>query len=89
MEATASSTLKELRTACQVLYSTGTKLMDTRMRWLADNQNVANILQVGSRKHAVQEEVERMFIYPCSMRFTMSLDGYHEKIISMTNFLVT
>ena len=60
-----SSTWRELSAVCRVLLSVAPKLVNSRVRWFADNQNVAHILRVGSRKphlHAVALKVFNMSI---------------------------
>ena len=56
-EAKLSSTWRELKAVSQVLESIEPQLMHARLRWFADDQNVVQILQVGSRKHDLQLEV--------------------------------
>jgi hypothetical protein len=51
-----SSTWRELAAVQRVLMAVAVKLLNTRVRWFTDNQNVARILMVGSKKpllHAV------------------------------------
>ena len=55
-EAAKSSTWRELAAVFRVLSSVAAKLGNVHVRWFTDNQNVARILQVGSRTkelHAV------------------------------------
>ena len=59
-EASQSSTWRELSAVYQVLLAVACKLANTRVRWFTDNQNVARILQVGSKKpqlHAIALKV--------------------------------
>ena len=59
-EAGRSSTWRELSAVHLVLLSVAQKLVNARVRWFTDNQNVARILQVGSRKpdlHAIALKV--------------------------------
>ena len=49
-EAEQSSTWRELMAVWRVLLSVANKLQNMHVRWFTDNQNVARILQVGSRK---------------------------------------
>ena len=60
-EAKLSSTLRELKAVRLVLESVADKLQGARVRWFTDNQNVVRILEVGSRKYDLQEEVVRVF----------------------------
>lgn len=45
----------------RVLDSIAPKLHSARVRWFSDNQNVAHILQVGSRKPHLQEQAIKVF----------------------------
>ena len=59
-EASQSSTWRELSAVYQVHLAVACKLANTRVRWFTDNQNVARILQVGSKKpqlHAIALKV--------------------------------
>ena len=59
-EAQQSSTWRELAAVLQVLKSVAAKLANFRVRWFTDNQNVARILSVGSKKpllHALATKV--------------------------------
>ena len=49
LEAQQSSTWRELRAVGLVLNSLMVKLKNCTVRWFTDNQNVARILQVGSK----------------------------------------
>ena len=60
-QARQSSTWRELRAVVMVLESLGHKLSNSRVRWFTDNQNVARILEVGSRKFNLQCEVVKVF----------------------------
>ena len=53
-EAKQSSTWRELVAVRNVLQSVMTKLRNMRVRWFTDNQNVARILRVGSRREHLQ-----------------------------------
>lgn len=54
-EALQSSTWRELKAVALVLESVVSKLRNERVKWFTDNQNVARILVVGSRKEHLQE----------------------------------
>ena len=59
-EAQQSSTWRELSAVLRVLMAVATKLKNFRVRWFTDNQNVARILLVGSKKpllHALAVKV--------------------------------
>ena len=60
-QAEQSSTWRELKAVGMVLESLGNKLANSRVRWFTDNQNVVRILEVGSRKLDLQQEVVRVF----------------------------
>ena len=53
-EALQSSTWRELTAVLRVLMAVAAKLMNFRVRWFTDNQNVARILLVGSKKPLLQ-----------------------------------
>ena len=55
-----SSTWRELMTVSLVLESLSMKLRNQRIRWFTDNQNVARILQVGSKSPHLQEVAVRV-----------------------------
>ena len=54
-KAERSSTWCELSAVHLVLLSVARKLVNARVRWFTDNQNVARILQVGSGKPDLHE----------------------------------
>ena len=58
-DASQSSTFHELRAVRLVLESIANKLMNARVRWYSDHQNVVHILEVGSRKPLIQAEAVR------------------------------
>ena len=60
-EAVQSSTFRELKAVRLVLESIAHKLMNARVRWFTDNQNVVRIIEVGSRKPHIQAEALRVF----------------------------
>ena len=53
-----SSTWRELRAVHLVLDTLGPKLKNHRVRWFTDNQNVARIVLIGSRKPALQGTIQ-------------------------------
>ena len=55
-EVCQSSTWRELRAVHLVLQDLGPKLKNHRVRWFTDNQNVARIVLIGSRKPILHEE---------------------------------
>ena len=61
VEATRSSTWRELAGVWKVLQSLASKLSNNRVRWFTDNQNVVRILQVGSRQPQLQEVALKIF----------------------------
>lgn len=60
-EARQSSTWREIRAVTGTLESIAHKLSNQRVRWFTDNQNVARIIQVGSRKELLQLEALNIF----------------------------
>ena len=60
-ETKQSSTFRELNAVRVVLESNADKLLNARVCWFSDNQNVVRILEVGSRKPYLQEEVPKEF----------------------------
>ena len=60
-EALQSSTWRELTAVLRVLMAVAAKLMNFRVRWFTDNQNVARILLVGSKKPLLQAIVLKVF----------------------------
>ena len=61
LEAQQSSTWRELRAVGLVLDSLMVKLKNCTVRWFTDNQNVARILQVGSKTPLLQQEALHVF----------------------------
>ena len=60
-EAKQTSTWRELTAALKVLMAVAAKLMNLRVRWFTDNQNVARILLVGSKKPLLQVVALKVF----------------------------
>ena len=60
-EAQQSSTWRELVAVHRVLEAMANSLQNCRVRWFTDNQNVARLLLVGSRKEHLQIEVLKVF----------------------------
>ena len=60
-ETTQSSTWRELTAVLKVLQSLTSKLANQRVRWFSDNQNVVQILQVGSKQPQLQAIALRIF----------------------------
>ena len=64
-EAACTSTWRELSAVHMVLLSMAPKLVNAQVCWFTDNQNVAHILQLGSRKpdlHAISLQVFDMAV---------------------------
>ena len=75
-EAQQSSTWRELVAVHKVLEAIASRLRNCRVRWFTDNQNVARLLLVGSRKEHLQLEVLKVFSLCVShMVFILSLNG--------------
>ena len=60
-EAHQSSTWRELVAVGRVLDAVAHKLVNGRVRWFTDNQNVPRILSVGSKKEHLQKEALKIF----------------------------
>ena len=60
-EEMAQSTRRELKAVRKVLESLLPKLKNERVRWFSDNQNVARILNIGSKKPHLQKEALAVF----------------------------
>ena len=60
-EAAKSSTWRELAAGFRVLSSVAAKLGNVHVRWFTDSQNVARILQVGSRTKELHAVALRIF----------------------------
>lgn len=71
-EIKTSSTFRELKAVRLVLESIAAKLMHARVRWFSDNQNVVRILQVGSRKLNLQQEVVK--VLNLSLQYQINLE---------------
>ncbi|KAL9963329.1 hypothetical protein ACROYT_G032521 [Oculina patagonica] len=56
-----SSTMREIVAVRKVLHSFAPKLAGLCVKWHTDNQNVARIIDVGSRKSSLQVEAKRIF----------------------------
>ena len=56
-----SSTMREILAVRKVLQSFAPKVAGLCVKWHTDNQNVARIIDVGSRKSGWQSETERIF----------------------------
>ena len=59
--AKGSSTMREILAVRKVLQSFAPKLAGLCVKWHTDNQNVARIISVGSRKSGLQSEAKRFF----------------------------
>ena len=60
-EALQSSTWRELTAVLRVLMAVAARLMNFHVRWFTDNQNVARILLVGSKKPLLQAIALKVF----------------------------
>lgn len=60
-EVRAGSTWRELRAVRMVLESFQAKLMNERVPWLTDNQNVVRIVQYGSKTSDLPKEALSIF----------------------------
>ena len=60
-ESVKSSTWRELKAVTLTLKAFAVELSNHRVRWFTDNQNVAHIIKVGSRKMELQSEAIDIF----------------------------
>ena len=60
-EAKQSSTWRELVAVGRVLQAIASKLVNVRVHWFTDNQNVVRILHIGSAKPHLQSEAVTVF----------------------------
>ena len=72
LEAKESSTWRELRAVRLVLESLMSKLQNCTVRWFTDNQNVARILQVGSRTPLLQKEA--LLVFSLCVKHNVSIE---------------
>ena len=71
-EAGQSSTWRELTAVWRVLLSVAPKPTNTRVRWFTDNQNVARILQVGSKN--LQLHAIALKVFALSVQYQIRLE---------------
>ena len=60
-EACQSSTWRELAAVLRVITAVADKLVNSRVRWFTDNQNVSRILQIGSKKPSLHSLALKVF----------------------------
>ena len=72
LEAQQTSTWHELRAVRLVLESLIIKLRNCKVKWFTDNQNVARILQVGSKIPLLQKEA--LAVFSLSMSHNVSIE---------------
>ena len=73
LEAQQSSTWYEFRAVRMVLESLMAKLQNCTVRWFTDDQNVARILQVGSKTPLLQ--MEALLVFSLCMTHNVSIDS--------------
>ena len=73
VEMVKSSTWRELIAVRRVLQTIADKLVGFRVSWHTDNQNVARMLSVGSKKIELQEEVIAVFQLCTAYHITLEL----------------
>ena len=73
LEAQQSSTWRELRAVRMALESLMAKLPKCTVRWFTDNQNVACILQVGSKTPLLQKEA--LLVFSHCVTHNVSIDS--------------
>ena len=72
MEAQQSSTWRELRAVRLVLESLLNKLENCTVKWFTDNQNVARIIQVGSKTPLLQKEA--LLVFSLCVTYNISIE---------------
>ena len=75
-EAQQSSTWRELTAVLQVLMAVAPKLKNCRVCWFTDNQNVARILQVGSKNHSCMQKPSECSPCQCSIKLDWNQNGF-------------
>ena len=86
-EAQKSSTWRELSAVYLVLVSVATKLVNMRVRWFTDNQNVVRILQVGSRKPELHEIALRVFSLAIECQIRLEPEWVPRELNERADFL--
>ena len=71
-EAHQSSTWRELMAVLRVLEAVASKLINCRVRWFTDNQNVARMMLRGSRKSQLQSVALKIF--DLSVKYQIKLE---------------
>ena len=72
MEAQQSSTWRELRAVRLILESLLNKLQNCTVKWFTDNQNVARIIQVGSKTPLLQKEA--LLVFTLCVTYNISIE---------------
>ena len=86
-EANQSSTWRELRAVRNVLESLAKMLLNQRVRWFTDNQNVVRILTVGSHKPALQQEAVAIFQLSVSSKIRIESEWIPREANQQADFL--
>ena len=77
-----SSTMLEILAVGNVLQSFAHKLAELCVKWHTENQNVARIIDVGSRKSGLHSEAKLFLGIAFIMSFLSSLNGYPDPEMS-------
>ena len=72
MKAQQSSTWRELRAVRLILESLLNKLQNCTVKWFTDNQNVARIIQVGSKTPLLQKEA--LMVFTLCVTYNISIE---------------
>ena len=74
--------MREILVVRKVLQSFAPKLAGLCVKWYTDNQNVARIIDVGSRKSGLHSEAKLFLGIAFIMSFLSSLNGYPDPEMS-------
>ncbi len=71
----------------RVIFSVASKLANTRVRWFTDNQNVARILQVGSRKPQLHAIALKVFALSVHFQIRLELEWIPRELNERADYL--
>lgn len=74
--------MREILAVRKVLQSFVPKFAGLCIKWNTDNQNVARIISVGSRKSGLQAKLSVFLKFAFIMAFLLSLSGYPDPVMS-------
>ena len=86
-KAKQSSIWRELSAVYVVLLSVANKLVNARVSWFTDSQNVAWILQVGSKKPHLQEIALRVLSLAVQFQIRLEPEGVPRELNERADFL--